>query len=95
MGVGRKQYRTHNTRLFHQLIDSPANVEPSQVAVMLTHTQENDWNASSVHHADKCANHVAHSVALGNDEAVHSNTVVAELTLSCLSVNCVISVSFQ
>jgi hypothetical protein len=88
MGVGRKQDRTHNTRLFHQLIDSPPNVEPSQVAVMLAHTQEDDWDSSSVHHTDKCTNHVAHGIALRNNEAVHSNAVVAELTLSCLSVDC-------
>lgn len=53
---------------------------------MLTNTQENDGDSSSVHHADKRANHVAHGVALGDDEAVHSNAVVAELALSRLSV---------
>lgn len=73
----------HDTRLFlfHQLIHSPANIQTSQIAVMLTHAQENDWNAGSVHHADERANHVAHSVAFGNDETVHADAVVAELAL--------------
>jgi hypothetical protein len=83
-----EQRHTHNTRLFHQLIDSPPNVEPSQVAVVLTNTQENNRNTGSVHHADKRANHVAHCVALGDDEAVHSDAVVAELTLLYMSVDC-------
>jgi len=77
----RKQKRGHNSRLLHQLIDSPANIKPSQVAVMLTNAQENDGNTSGVYHTDKRSNHVAHGVALGDDEAVHSNAVVAELTL--------------
>jgi hypothetical protein len=84
----RKQARAHNTRLLHQLIDSPSNVEPSQVAVVLTHAQEDDGDSSSVDHADKRANHVAHCVALGDDEAVHSDAVVAELTLLYMSVDC-------
>jgi len=84
----RRQHRTHNTKLLHQLVDSPPNVQASQVAIVLAHTQEDDGNSSSVHHADKRANHVAHSVALGDDEAVHSHAVVTELTLSCLSVDC-------
>ena len=48
---------------------------------MLANTQEDDGDTGGVHHADKRANHVAHGVALGNDEAVHTNAVVAELTL--------------
>jgi hypothetical protein len=75
-------------RLLHQFIDSPANVEPSQVAVVLAHAQEYDGNTSGVDHADERANHVAHGVAFGDDEAVHSDAVVAELTLFCLSVDC-------
>jgi hypothetical protein len=80
-GNDQTEDRTYNTRLFHQLIDGPPNVEPSQVAVMLSHSQEDDGNTSSVDHADKRANHVPYGVALGNDEAVHTNAVVAELTL--------------
>jgi hypothetical protein len=84
----RTQDRTHNTRLLHQLIDSPPNVEPSQVAIVLTHAQEDDRNTSGVHHADERANHVAHGIALGDDETVHSNAVVAELALLYVSVDC-------
>jgi hypothetical protein len=86
--ITSKRARIIQGRLLHQLIDSPPNVEPSQVAVVLTHAQEDDGNSSSVHHADERANHVAHGVAFGDDEAVHSDAVVAELALLCLSVDC-------
>ena len=48
---------------------------------MLAYAQEDHRNASGVHHADERADHVAHGVALGYDESVHADAVVAELAL--------------
>lgn len=67
--------------LFHQFVHSPADVQSPQITVVLTHAQEYHRNARGVHHADERADHVAHCVALGDDEAVHADAVVAELAL--------------
>jgi len=67
--------------LFHQFVHSPANIQTPQITVVLTHAQKHHGNASGVHHADERADHVAHCVALGDDEAVHADAVVAELAL--------------
>ena len=48
---------------------------------MLTHTQEHYGDTCGVNHADERADHVAHCIALGDDEAVHANAIVAELAL--------------
>lgn len=63
--------------LLHQFVHSPSDVQSSEVAVMLAHAQEDNGNASRVHHADKRANHVADCIALRNDEAIHADTIVA------------------
>ena len=78
-----KAGKKHNITkcLFHQFVHSPADIQSSQVTVVLTHTQENHRNAGGVYHADERADHVAHGVALGDDEAVHADAVVAELAL--------------
>lgn len=51
---------------------------------MLTHSQKHDGNARGVHHADERADHVAHRVAFGDDEAVHAHAVIAELALGVM-----------
>lgn len=76
--------------LFHQFVHSPTNIQSSQVTVVLTYAQEYHGNASGVHHADERADHVAHCVALGDDEAVHADAVVAELALYVSSVTVVL-----
>lgn len=53
---------------------------------MLAHAQKHDGNACGVHHADERADHVAHRVAFGDDEAVHAHAVVAELALGGMLV---------
>ena len=67
--------------LFHQFVHGPADIQSSQIAVVLTHAQEHHRNASGVYHTDKRADHVAHRVAFGDDETVHADAVVAELAL--------------
>ena len=63
--------------LFHQFVHSPADVQTPQITVVLTHAQKHHRDAGGVHHADEGADHVAHRVALGDDEAVHADAVVA------------------
>lgn len=70
------------TTLLHQLIDSPADVEPPQISIMLSHTKKDDRDASRMDHADQRPHHVADRVAFGNDEAVHPHPVVTQLALS-------------
>lgn len=65
----------------HKLIDSPSNVQSSQISIMLSNAQEHDRDSGSVDHADESANHVAHCVAFGDDETIHSNTVISQLSL--------------
>ena len=65
----------------HQLVHRPANIQAPQIAVMLSNAQKNNWNSSRMNHADECAHHIAHGIALGDDEAVHTNAVIAELAL--------------
>lgn len=67
--------------LFHQFVHGPADVQTPQITIVLTNAQEHHRNTGGVHHADKRADHVAHRVALGDDEAVHADAVVAELAL--------------
>ena len=67
--------------LFHQFVHSPTNIQTPQIAIVLTDAQKHHGNTSGVHHADERADHVAHGVALGDDEAVHADAVVAELAL--------------
>ena len=67
--------------LFHQFVHGPADVQTPQITIVLTNAQEHHRDTGGVHHADKRADHVAHRVALGDDEAVHADAVVAELAL--------------
>ena len=48
---------------------------------MLPDAEENHRDPRGVHHTDQGADHVAHGVAFGDDEAVEAGAVVAELAL--------------
>ena len=58
--------------LLHQLVDSPANVQATELSVVLAYAQEYNWATGGVNNTHKCANHVSHSVTFGDDEAVET-----------------------
>lgn len=67
--------------LLHQFIYSPSDVQTSQVTVVLSNPEEDHRDASGMYHADQSPHHVADSIALRDDEAIHADTVVPQLAL--------------
>jgi hypothetical protein len=48
---------------------------------MLPNAQKYDRNAGRMHHADQSSNHITNGIALRDDETVHANAVISQLSL--------------
>ena len=56
--------------LLHQLVYSPTHVQTTQIAIVLTHAQEDNGYAGGVNHTNEGTNHVANSITFGDDKAI-------------------------
>ena len=48
---------------------SACTYQCSEIAVVLTHAEEDDWDRGGVDHAHEGADHVPHGIAFADDEA--------------------------
>lgn len=72
--------------LLHQKTNRPFYIQRPQIPIMLPNSKKNHGYSSGMHHTDECSNHVAHSIALTDDETIKASSFPKRLIEApCLS----------